>query len=121
MCTGYDRHGAGLLEMNTTTATSVPIELLRKYDRPGPRYTSYPTAPVWTSEVGNEDYAEALRATSDRVDTPLALYCHIPFCRTRCFYCGCNTCITRNLDNVDAYLGVLIREIGTVAGLLDRR
>ncbi len=99
----------------TSTATSVPIELLRKYDRPGPRYTSYPTAPVWTGEVGSDDYVNALRTAATHKDSPLALYCHIPFCRSRCFYCGCNTCITRNHDSIDSYIDVLEREVDAVA------
>ncbi|MCB2230782.1 oxygen-independent coproporphyrinogen III oxidase [bacterium] len=107
--------------MRATTATSIPIELLRKYDRPGPRYTSYPTAPVWSGGVGNDDYRVALRAAAVHTDKPLALYCHIPFCRSRCFYCGCNTCITRSEESVSSYLDMLEREIGAVAGLLDRR
>ena len=63
--------------------TSIPIDLLRKYDRPGPRYTSYPTAPVWSNDIGADAYAEALRAAAVKTNLPLALYCHIPFCRKR--------------------------------------
>ncbi|MGB5108105.1 MAG: oxygen-independent coproporphyrinogen III oxidase [Candidatus Zixiibacteriota bacterium] len=91
--------------------TSIPIDLLRKYDRPGPRYTSYPTAPVWSNEIGAHQYAEALRATSVKTDVPLALYCHIPFCRKRCYYCGCNTVITNNRDRVNKYVADLALEI----------
>ena len=72
----------------STNATSIPIDLLRKYDRPGPRYTSYPTAPIWTDQVGSEAYADILKESAAPVDQPLALYCHIPFCRKRCYYCG---------------------------------
>lgn len=93
------------------TYTQVPIELLRKYDRPGPRYTSYPTAPVWSNEIGAEQYIAALQATSAKKDLPLALYCHIPFCRKRCYYCGCNTVITNNPDRVDKYVADLALEI----------
>jgi oxygen-independent coproporphyrinogen-3 oxidase len=104
-----------------TSATSVPIDLLRKYDRPGPRYTSYPTAPVWTDAITGEHYRAALQKASDQKDIPLALYVHIPFCRTRCFYCGCNTCITRSTDSVSDYLDMLEREIGSVMALLGER
>ncbi len=91
--------------------TQVPIELLRKYDRPGPRYTSYPTVPVWSNEIGPEQYVAALQATSVKRDLPLALYCHIPFCRKRCYYCGCNTVITNNPDRVNKYVADLALEI----------
>lgn len=103
------------------TATSISVDLLRKYDRPGPRYTSYPTAPVWTGDIGNEDYRGALALAGERSNSPLALYCHIPFCRTRCFYCGCNTCITRNQSSVDSYLDMMEQEIKSVATLLGSR
>ena len=91
--------------------TSIPIDLLRKYDRPGPRYTSYPTAPVWSNDIGADAYAEALRAAAVKTNLPLALYCHIPFCRKRCYYCGCNTVITNNRDRVNKYVADLALEI----------
>ena len=91
--------------------TRVPIELLRKYDRPGPRYTSYPTAPMWSNEVGAANYVKALRAAGRKSDLPLALYCHIPFCRKRCYYCGCNTVITNNRERVNKYVADLALEI----------
>jgi oxygen-independent coproporphyrinogen-3 oxidase len=93
------------------TYTRVPIELLRKYDRPGPRYTSYPTAPVWSNEIGAEQYVAALKACSAKTDAPLSLYCHIPFCRKRCYYCGCNTVVTNNTERVNRYVADLALEI----------
>ena len=61
----------------------VSRELLKKYDRPGPRYTSYPTAPEWSADFGPDDYRAALRQVAAEND-PLSLYVHIPFCRERC-------------------------------------
>jgi oxygen-independent coproporphyrinogen-3 oxidase len=101
--------------------TWVSIELLRKYDRPGPRYTSYPTAPVWTQEVGGDQYVSALRAASVDPGRPIAVYCHIPFCRRRCYYCGCNTCVADKLSQADPYVAALKREIDKTAALLGSR
>jgi len=100
---------------------TVPVELLRKYDRPGPRYTSYPTAPVWSDKVGTDDYIGALKAASSQTGRSLAAYVHIPFCRKRCYYCGCNTYISNSYGNVKKYLDTLIEEIKMTAGLLGER
>lgn len=96
----------------------VTVDLLRRYDRPGPRYTSYPTAPMWGDGVTNQEYREALQSAAQRTEEPLALYCHIPFCRSRCFYCGCNTCATRDTGQMDKYLQALHMEMGSVEELL---
>ena len=99
----------------------VPVELLRKYDRPGPRYTSYPTAPVWDEQVSADTYVTTLKESADRVDQPLAVYNHIPFCARRCLYCGCNTVVTRSRENVSSYVDNLNAEVDKVAGLLGKR
>ena len=104
-----------------TTATTVSVEMLKKYDRPGPRYTSYPTVPVWTNTIGPDDYRQSLLNASQRVDEPLALYCHIPFCKRRCYYCGCNTVITNNPQRVEDYLHSLMTEVENTASLLGKR
>ncbi len=83
------------------------VELVRKYNRPGPRYTSYPTALAFTEEVG----AEELLVTTEEETGPLSLYFHLPFCETLCWFCGCNTIITRDYDQVGEYLGHLEREM----------
>lgn len=96
---------------------SVPTELLRKYDRPGPRYTSYPTVPVWTEEFGSGDYVRHLEqyAASDR---PISVYVHIPFCEERCTYCGCNVVIAQRQDTVRRYLDYLFREIDQLVSVI---
>ncbi|MDQ2701873.1 MAG: oxygen-independent coproporphyrinogen III oxidase [Pseudomonadota bacterium] len=95
--------------------------LLRSYDRPGPRYTSYPTAPQFSTGFG-EDALRAAVADSngDPIPRRLSLYVHVPFCMSPCFYCGCNRIITRDLARGEAYLVRLYREIALTAALFDR-
>ncbi len=98
-----------------------PWELIKKYDRPGPRYTSYPTAPEWTDAFGPAQYAEHL-ARADQVDGPLSIYVHLPFCREMCRFCGCNVIATHDRTRADQYLDVLEKEVALVAERLkDRR
>lgn len=97
-------------------------ELVAKYDRPGPRYTSYPTVPVWSHDFGQEEWRAALARANDRAGESLAVYVHLPFCGHRCLFCACNVVITRRRDVVEAYLSRLQREIALTAPLLaDRR
>jgi oxygen-independent coproporphyrinogen-3 oxidase len=95
--------------------------LLRRYDRPGPRYTSYPTAPRFAAGFGDAQFREVARQSNqDPIPRPLSLYAHVPFCFSPCFYCGCNRIITRDTSRGDAYLARLVREIAMVAPLFDR-
>jgi len=96
-------------------------ELLRRYDRPGPRYTSYPTAPQFSGDFGEAEFREMAKLSNgDPIPRRLSLYAHIPFCFSPCFYCGCNRVITRDHSRADAYLARLVREIALVAPLFDR-
>lgn len=112
----------------TTTPTVQPLrnwrfdaELLRRYDRPGPRYTSYPTAPHFAEGFGEEDFRDiARRSNDDPIPRQLSLYVHIPYCQSPCFYCGCNRIITRDEAKGRIYLDRLQREIALVAPLFDR-
>ncbi|MEM7221833.1 MAG: oxygen-independent coproporphyrinogen III oxidase [Pseudomonadota bacterium] len=86
--------------------------LLQKYSRPVPRYTSYPTAPHFHAGVGAATYRRWL---AELPDAPLSLYCHIPFCDSLCWFCGCHTKIVRRYQPVSDYLEVLSSEIDLVA------
>lgn len=90
--------------------------LIRKYDRPGPRYTSYPTAPHFSTTFGRCQYSNLL-AASVHGAKPLSLYVHIPFCKTLCFYCGCNVTVSRSRHRGDAYLPLLEREMALTSEL----
>ena len=90
------------------------LSMIRKYDKAGPRYTSYPTAPMFHAGVGALDYASTLERVADD-DAPLSLYIHIPFCNTVCYYCGCNKIVTKQYDQAAPYLELLLKEIDQVA------
>lgn len=96
-------------------------ELLAKYDRPGPRYTSYPTAPHFSEEFDETAYRERLAAASDRGEEPLSLYVHIPFCEARCTYCGCNVVISPHRGPEETYLDALEQELDILASALGER
>ncbi|MFZ2507243.1 MAG: oxygen-independent coproporphyrinogen III oxidase [Steroidobacteraceae bacterium] len=95
--------------------------LVRHYDVPGPRYTSYPTAPQFSETIGETEYLKAARASNDDpIPRPLSIYVHVPFCTSPCFYCGCTRIITRDRSAGVRYLGRLQREIELQARLFDR-
>lgn len=100
----------------------VTRDLLLRFDKPGPRYTSYPTAPEWHDTFGVPEYREALADAASRPDQPLSAYFHIPFCHDRCVYCGCNVVITTKEGVADEYLDYLEKEMAFAAAALgDRR
>lgn len=90
----------------------VDLKWLRKYSTPGPRYTSYPTAPVFSNDFGPEDYGKLLSANGPGV--PLSFYYHIPFCKSVCAFCACSVVYTRKTDRVDPYLDMVIQEMDMV-------
>ncbi|SIQ25482.1 oxygen-independent coproporphyrinogen III oxidase [Solilutibacter tolerans] len=99
----------------------IAADLLRRHDRPGPRYTSYPTAPHFAADFGEPALREAITASNgDPIPRRLSLYVHVPYCMSPCFYCGCNRIITRDKARSAPYIARLKREIGLMAGLFDR-
>jgi oxygen-independent coproporphyrinogen-3 oxidase len=99
----------------------VTPELLRRYDRPGPRYTSYPTAIEFNTGYDASAYYDSLEVAAARQADPLSLYLHLPFCEHRCTFCGCNVVITRHREVAAKYLTYLHREIREVARRLRGR
>ncbi|MBT7412036.1 MAG: oxygen-independent coproporphyrinogen III oxidase [Candidatus Thioglobus sp.] len=91
--------------------------LIKKYDQSGPRYTSYPTANNF-SQFSIEDYQKQAALSNERKN-PISLYCHIPFCDTVCFYCGCNKVVTKDKGKAEPYLQRLFKEIDRQAKLFD--
>jgi oxygen-independent coproporphyrinogen-3 oxidase len=92
-------------------------EFVEKYNKPGPRYTSYPTVPAWGQRFGEKQYREALAELKTRPDDELAIYLHIPFCAKHCHYCGCNALVSREKDAVKHYLERVEKELAMVTAL----
>jgi oxygen-independent coproporphyrinogen-3 oxidase len=91
------------------------LSKFRKYDKPGPRYTSYPTAPQFNNAFTSENYLDEIIKTNYGEGLPdLSIYFHLPFCDTLCYFCGCNMIITRNRDRVKEYLKYLKKEIDMI-------
>lgn len=100
------------------------LDLIRRYDKSGPRYTSYPTAIQFHEGFKQQDYKhwvdwsnqQSRQAASPQ---PLSLYFHLPFCDTVCYYCGCSKVVTKNREKASPYLQRLHREIEMQSGLFD--
>ncbi len=107
------------------TAAHFPVispETIRNFDKPGPRYTSYPTAPEWKTDFGPEDHARSIReAAAASPDEPLSLYMHLPFCHSLCTFCGCNVIVSKDRSRPEQYINQLFREMDLVAELLGPR
>ncbi len=95
-------------------------ELLQKYDKPLPRYTSYPPATQLTSNFNEYNFRSGI-AIGNYKQTPISLYCHIPFCETPCYFCGCNTVITQKKELAERYLEYIARDIEQTASLIDSK
>lgn len=104
------------------TTRGATAGLLARYDRPGPRYTSYPTAVEFNDGMTPADYDARLAEANRLSGAPLSLYMHLPFCEERCLFCGCHVIVTKHKQVATPYLDLLKREIELVAGRLpDRR
>lgn len=91
---------------------NINLDLMKKYDVPGPRYTSYPTAPHFHEQFTYEDYLNEIVKTNYGENLPdLSLYFHIPYCDTLCYFCGCNMIVTRNHDRMKEYIKYVKNEI----------
>ena len=94
------------------------LDLIKRYDKAGPRYTSYPTALELHDGFTEAHYREEI-FKSNALGGPLSLYFHIPFCDTVCFYCACNKIVTKNRQHAEPYLANLLKEIALQGSLFD--
>jgi oxygen-independent coproporphyrinogen III oxidase len=106
------------LQLNRETFAISP-DFLAKYNRPGPRYTSYPTAPVWQDNFGPNDL-EQVFASAEATAAPVSLYMHLPFCESLCLFCACNVVIQKDKGVAVPYLNVIKREIEHVSRHVSR-
>ena len=106
--------------MSNNNKFDVDLELLKKYNRPGPRYTSYPTAPHFHDAFTSEDFYQAI-VSANQGDhlSDVSLYFHFPFCRTMCYFCACNVIITNNAGRIQRYLDYLKKEIDLTSKLIN--
>jgi oxygen-independent coproporphyrinogen III oxidase len=99
---------------------TIDFDVLKRFNRPGPRYTSYPTAPVFSPEFSAEEFRNEIIATNSNgaAATPLSLYFHFPFCAKLCYFCGCNMRVTHDRALIRKYLDHLKMEIDMIAGMI---
>jgi oxygen-independent coproporphyrinogen-3 oxidase len=93
----------------------ISADTLQRFDVPGPRYTSYPTADRFVDDFGSDDLVRALKKRALGSTRPLSVYVHIPFCESVCYYCACNKIVTRNHDRAAPYLDALEHEMSLYA------
>jgi oxygen-independent coproporphyrinogen-3 oxidase len=108
-------------ESAAPAASSLDLGLVRKHAVPAPRYTSYPPANRFTDAVDHGALEDAIRDDNRPGAGPISLYFHLPFCESLCWYCGCNTIITRRHASAAEYIDDLEREIAMIARRVDRR
>lgn len=107
--------------MAINTKIPVDIDLLKKYDKAGPRYTSYPTAPYFHEDIDAKKLRSHIRKDDEQISNKdLSLYFHIPFCDTLCYFCGCNMMVTRNQNKIEQYLDYLEKEIKLLKGYINK-
>ncbi|MGI8544155.1 MAG: oxygen-independent coproporphyrinogen III oxidase, partial [Aridibacter sp.] len=99
----------------------IDIELLKRFNQPGPRYTSYPTAPLFSQEFTAADFEREIIETNGREnESDISLYFHFPFCEKLCYFCGCNMLVTKDRTAISGYNDYLKREIELIAPLISK-
>ncbi len=100
----------------------IDIDVLKKFNQPGPRYTSYPTAPLFSPDFTAEDFKnEVINTNSESNSSDLSLYFHFPFCESLCYFCGCNMMVSRDRRLIREYNEYLKKEIDLITPLISKR
>ena len=99
--------------------TDIDFQVLKRFNQQGPRYTSYPTAPVFSEQFTDEQFMDEIRRTNaDGTTQPLSLYFHFPFCEKLCYFCGCNMRVTHDRALISENIGYVKREIDLIRPLI---
>jgi oxygen-independent coproporphyrinogen-3 oxidase len=98
-----------IIDLHTQVIWSVVTNLFEKYNRPGPRYTSYPPVPFWNNAPSEVEWISHLKSQYNKTEG-IDLYVHIPYCEQLCYYCGCNRVITQNHNVEDSFVNLLLNE-----------
>lgn len=104
--------------MNSNT---IDFDVLKRFNQQGPRYTSYPTAPMFSPEFTNDDFRNEIVDTNQDNDRPLSLYFHFPFCAKLCYFCGCTMRVTHDRKLITQYNDYIKKEIDLIAPLVSKR
>ena len=99
---------------------SIDFDVLKRFNQQGPRYTSYPTAPMFSPEFTADDLKKEIVATNTLSDRPLSLYLHFPFCAKLCYFCGCTMRVTHDRKLISQYNDYIKRELDIIAPLVSR-
>jgi len=99
---------------------SIDFDVLKRFNQQGPRYTSYPTAPMFSPEFTSDDFKKEIVATNTLSDRPLSLYLHFPFCAKLCYFCGCTMRVTHDRKLISQYNDYIKRELDIIAPLVSR-
>ncbi len=100
----------------------IDIDVLKKFNQPGPRYTSYPTAPLFSPDFTAEDFKnEIINTNSESNSSDISLYFHFPFCESLCYFCGCNMMVSRDRRMIREYNEYLKKEINLITPFISKR
>jgi oxygen-independent coproporphyrinogen-3 oxidase len=113
-------HDAKTSQSEQLDIGQISDDFLEKYNRPGPRYTSYPTAPVWKDDFGPDDFEEYCERSEQRA-SPVSLYMHLPFCESLCLFCACTVSIQKDKRVAIPYLDALKQEIDHMARQVSKK
>ena len=98
-----------------SSTSTIDFDVLKRFNQQGPRYTSYPTAPLFSPQFTAEDFTREIRDTNTPTDDqPISLYFHFPFCAKLCYFCGCNMVVTHDRERVRTYNDHLKKEISLI-------
>src|SRR4030095_4438327 len=100
---------------------NIELDFLKKYDKPGPRYTSYPTAPLFSNKFSSKEYKDEILLTNSFEESPdLSLYFHFPYCDTLCYFCGCTMLVTHDRRKIQKYNEYIRKEVDLIYPLVSR-